>query len=137
MSKKKAVEPQKQISDLSQSEKDDLRSKRKIFNDLYSCFSENELIDAEIELTELDAMITGLFMSMDTKVKVKDLEVPPIPEEKKDKITYVLSLLNDLSISEACTYLRGLQNSIEHHKRIKTKDWKIKELDIVLLSTDF
>jgi hypothetical protein len=115
---------------LSPKEEADLKKKRAIFRELHDCFAQDEVFDAEIGLSELEGLITGMFQVWQDKIKVKDLELSKeVTEQKK----YVLDVLSECTVSEAVTYTRALRTGIDQHKYQKLKGTKVKGLKIKLL----
>lgn len=72
-------------------------------------------------------------MNQDQKFLIKNLEHQ---DKVNDKGKYIFELFDSLTVSEGVTYLRALKNAIEQKRDLRIMDWKVKDLDIELLTTD-
>lgn len=107
---------------------------RALYKEFVSCYQALPIYDALSQLMSVGGVIESEYRELQNKMKVKDLKIKKINGVKvDDKMKYVLSVLEDLTISEAMTYASQLANAIEVEKYKKTKEWTVESLNLELL----
>lgn len=116
--------------DLSPKQKKERDRLRAQFKDLYECFKDLDILDAEGALQELEVGLEALFFALKDKVFVKDFE---LPEGISDRMKYFIEVIGECTVGEAVTHCRYLANAMNQHKYHKLKDLTVKDLDINVL----
>jgi len=114
---------------LSPEEKADLEKKRTQFRKLHDLLAEEDLLATETFLGVLEGAIASSFQALESKVKVEELVITV----QNDMMIKAIQILKTLSVQEAVTFTRVLYNKMKGHTMEKTKDWKLKDLEIELL----
>jgi len=114
---------------LSPEEKADLEKKRTQFRKLHDLLAEEDLLATETFLGVLEGAIASSFQALESKVKVEELVITV----QNDMMIKAVQILKTLSAQEAVTFTRVLYNKMKGHTMEKTKDWKLKDLEIELL----
>jgi len=114
---------------LSPEEKADLEKKRTQFRKLHDLLAEEDLLATETFLGVLEGAIASSFQALESKVKVEELVITV----QNDMMIKAVQILKTLSVQEAVTFTRVLYNKMKGHTMEKTKDWKLKDLEIELL----
>jgi len=114
---------------LSPEEKADLEKKRTQFRKLHDLLAEEDLLATETFLGVLEGAIASSFQALESKVKVEELVITV----QNDMMIEAIQILKTLSVQEAVTFTRVLYNKMKGHTMEKTKDWKLKDLEIELL----
>lgn|SRR5574343_39238 len=120
---------QPEPKELTPEEKVRLEKQRKVFKNLHDVFTETGIFDAEGQLGQAIQEINAKFQKLESTMTVRELSVSP----KDDKLKLIIDTLSECTLSDATAYCDVMINAISHHKFWKTKEWKVKDLEIKLL----
>lgn len=126
------VKKEKLFADLSPEEKKEVRRKREVFKALHDFFQDFDIYEAEGKLGALQGSLQTAAENLTKKLKVSELDF----ESKDEELLKIVDFLKQDSIYDSIIFVQALANACQYHRYQKTKDWKIKDLDIALLEDE-
>lgn len=114
---------------LSPEEQADLEKKRALFRSFHDLMADQDIYEAESVLGVITGAVTEEFDRLQDETKMNVLKV----KSDNELITKFMELFTDSTVREALVYTTAMNNAVQQHKYIKTKEWTVGDLDIKLL----
>lgn len=129
------AEQPKELVKLSPEDEAVLAKKRVTFRALKEVFDEEDIYSFQAVVDGFRAVVNGAYEAYQHKVLMPDLHLQSKSTDEKitAQVDRLLETLKETSVWDTLNYLQALCNAVDHETYEKTKDWKVKDLDITLL----
>jgi hypothetical protein len=121
-----------EVKKLSPEEEAVLEKKRSVFRKLHEYFLDAEIYSVSPDTSATSALIEAAFEKLQKEVFVSSLKLS-VDGKDMEKLKELLDIFSETTVNDALDFLRVLGNAVDHERIQKTKDWKVKDLEITIL----